>query len=463
MNAPTPAHTPLLTRLLAFAVSAVAAWAVGLTALAQTPRPTTGGPPATLNSSAQSRVVIAVRPVGKISYDGLRIPITSPDGRFIATQSGRTPPWDVLLADKTARPPVGLTISAYTVPIDPPAPPAGEKDRKDAVSSKPSSISLIRWPSPFVSNVVLGRAADNLGFLIEAPQNSGSRWIGKAGWLSGEVEWLVRDSGKGVPVVNAHATLANDGAIAFVRREIDASVFQLVLRSRRGSAWTEIVHSSLDRSESYVFPFFSADGTVLAAFAVPTSDLAGGPVSLVAFARPDPQAGPGLSLAEIGRLDVGHGGMVAAFQIASTIQLPCPILAPTPGESPRDAAARDLFQSGLLTLSIRDGTTVWWEPRRALLLSLEPGTAIAVPFQHAELGMLLGGDKDLMCQPLRWSKDRESELQVGRAVSVLAGRAIPRATTHRNAFGATAIAFTPVGSGQENTLHVIFISPAAPE
>ncbi|MFN7022585.1 MAG: hypothetical protein ACK4WH_14845, partial [Phycisphaerales bacterium] len=341
--------------------------------------------------------------------------------------------------------------------------PVSDKDRKDAESSKPSSITLIKWPRPFVSNVVLGRAADNLGFLVEAPQNSGSRWIGRAAWRSGEVEWLVRDSGKGAPVVNAHAALANDGALAYVRRDIDAPAFQLVLRTRTGAAWTDLVHSSPDASESYGFPFFSPDGTVLAAFAVPTSDLAGGPVSLVAFARPDPQSGAGLSLVEIGRLDVGGGGMTAAFQIASTIQSPCPLLAPTPGESLQDAAARELFQSGLLTLSLRDGTTVWWEPRHAMLLSLEPGTALAVPFQHAELGMLLGGDKDLLCQPLRWSRDRESELQAGRAVSVLAGRAIPRATTHRNAFGSTAIALTPSGSGQENAFRVILISPATPE
>ncbi|MCC6321658.1 MAG: hypothetical protein IT438_09530 [Phycisphaerales bacterium] len=429
-------------------------------ACAQSPSPTPAGPPSTLNSAAQSRVVVAIQPLGKISYDGLFIPITSPDGRYIVSQSGRTPAWDVILADKTAKPPVGLTLSAFTIPIEP---PAATPDRDDKQPPKPASISLIKWPRPFTPNVILGRAADNLGFLVEAPQLSGSRWIGRASWLSGEVEWLIRDGGKGVPIVNAHAALAGDGSIAYVRREVDAAAFQLVVRSRKNESSTEIVHAALDGSESYAFPFFSPDSSIVAAFAVPSSDMAGGPVSLVAFARPDPQTGASLSLVEVGRVDLGRGGVAAAFQAASTIQSPLGVPAAQSGEDAGASAARDLFRSGLLFLSMRDGTTVWWEPRRAQFVQFEAGAAVAAPFQHAEFSLLLGGDKDMLCQPLRLAKDRESLLQPGRAVSVLAGRSIPRFTTHQNGFGTVAIALTPAGTGQESAFRILLISPAKPD
>jgi len=412
------------------------------------------------DATAHSRVVVSIRPVGKIPYDGLVLPIVSPDGRAIATQSGRAPSWNCLFADKGCPPPVGLALSAYSISIapEPAASPDGSRDaNKPDKPHSPRGLSAIKWNKPLLPGLLLGRAADEQGFLVEAPQPSGARWIGHVKWLTGEINWLVRD--EQLRTVNAHAALADDGALVFVRRPLDRASFDLVLRTRRGDSSIDIVVAAPNGSESYTYPFISPDGTVVAAFAVPTDDLASGMVSLVAFARLDPTIGKSLSLVEISRLEIGRGGMQAAYQSSATMQLPAAL-----AKSPRAAATsttlndvRAIFAAGLLFLSPRDGTTIWWEPRRSQVINFAPGSFAAAPFQHSDFGVLLAGDTDLTYQPLRKSKELPDGLATSRQVAVMAGRCIPRGTVLESGL---SIVLTQPGSGSELAFNVILIEPA---
>lgn len=404
-------------------------------------------------STAQSRVIVSLRPVGKIPYDGVILPVTSPDGRFVATESGRAPTFDTLFAAPGAKPPAGLSLSAYSVPVVPPA--------ADAPNAKPPAVSQIQWSKPLPAGLLLGRAADNSGFLVEAPQPTGARWIGKVAWLTGELVWLVR--GEGDQTVNAHAAFAPDGSLAFVRKPPGAEAFQLVVRAGRGDNQHDLTFTPRDAAETFCYPFFSADGRTVAAFSIPSDDIAGGPVSLAAFSRLDPEQGKGLALTEIARIDLGRGGMGLAFQIASALQVPVVLPPPSSGagnQAPAMDPVRDLYAGGLTVLSPRDGTTIWWDPRRSLVLPFAAGAMTAAPFQHAELGVLLAGDKDLTYQSLRLKSGSPNELAVARQVPVMAGRSIPRSTTLES--GVTVV-FTPPRSGGEFAFQVLLIQPAATE
>jgi hypothetical protein len=96
---------------------------------------------------------------------------------------------------------------------------------------------------------MLGRSYDADGFLIEAPQVDGSRWIGYVAWRTGELTWLVSDE-----FVNAFGCLGPDGRLAWSRRSADAdddAHFELVIRHGERQ-WT--LHSP---RESWLMPTWS--------------------------------------------------------------------------------------------------------------------------------------------------------------------------------------------------------------
>lgn len=408
---------------------------------------------------AVSRVVVAVRPVGRVPYDGLTLPLTAPDGRFIATQTGRTPSWDSILAiGGPANPPIGLKLAAFSLPdLAAPSPaPAGEK-----APPPQTSITALKWTAQPPSGALLGRSADARGFLIEVPHpriEGGGRSIARIAWLTGETEWLVRVP-EGASVLNAHAVLSGRGDLAYVTRDASQPVTRLALRRTSAEGVTaEIVHASAGGLEAYAFPFFSPDGATLAAFAIPADDLAGGRVSLVAFAVPENIAVPHRDLIEIARLDMGLGGITTAYQIATTLQTPCPM---PPIVNPSAAPAAAAFQAALTFFSFRDGAAVAWNPRTGDFLRFEAGTAAAVPFRHADFGVVLADDKGLAYQSLRLGSGAESgDLLASRTVSVMAGRAFPRSTT---ADAGVTIVFTPPKSGDQQAFEVLLISPALPD
>lgn len=174
----------------------------------------------------------AWRSLGEVDYDDFSVPLVSPDGRRLAVRGGAPPSWDAVLASPDASPPSVATFRIVALDQD------GVRVEHD-----------VRGPW------LLGRAADDTGFLVEEPRPDGSRRIGRVAWTTGEVAWLV-DEG----FVDAFATLGPDGTLAWSRREIESEAFDLVIR-RGDGAGTWILPSIWDRS--WIDPVIAPDGRTL--------------------------------------------------------------------------------------------------------------------------------------------------------------------------------------------------------
>jgi len=158
-------------------------------------------------ATALGRARFAIIPLGAVRYDGLTLPILSPDGRFLASQVTDPPTWPCLLglpgdgrADLARVQLFRLTADAV-VPID-------------------TSAELPR-------GLLLGRSASARGVLVEAPQPDGSRFIGRLDWSTGQVAWLIREPG----IVAAHAIELRDGSLIYCRRAAGDVPFALTLRA----------------------------------------------------------------------------------------------------------------------------------------------------------------------------------------------------------------------------------------
>ncbi len=185
--------------------------------------------PAITSRSTLSRVEVGVVPLGSVVYDGQTLPLASPDGRFIAVQEGEAPTWEVMLAEPGAQMPVRTGLAVYQIGDD-------------------RTVTRVEPSQPLPPGLVLGRAADDEGFLVEAPQANGSRWIGHVSWL-GRLRWYVQS-----PAVNAHATLTPKGELLYSRRAIEAEGCDLVVRTREGQ---ESVRPA--EGGSYLYPMCTSD------------------------------------------------------------------------------------------------------------------------------------------------------------------------------------------------------------
>lgn len=157
-------------------------------------------------------VTAIVQDLGTIPYDNMTLPLVSPDGRYVATHRGVAPDWPTILAEPDAAVPTTTRIEIYRL---------GESE-----DEAPQLKTIVDEAA------LLGRACTREGFLVEAPRENGSRWIGIAAWETGLVRWLVSDDS----AVNAFATLREDGALAFSSRPIDGEQFDLIVRTR-GAEW----------------------------------------------------------------------------------------------------------------------------------------------------------------------------------------------------------------------------------
>lgn len=149
--------------------------------------------------SAQAR--FEVLPLGDISYDGMTLPLISPDGAFIAVQTGSPPTWDALAA---ARPMIvdGSRIEVFDI---------GNR----AIRSVAWSTAAIAALPP---GLMLGRAVDTEGFFVELPRTDGSRWLGKLNWRTGELRWIVGGDAERFSFA-LHAVISPAGAIVYASRD----------------------------------------------------------------------------------------------------------------------------------------------------------------------------------------------------------------------------------------------------
>jgi hypothetical protein len=180
-----------------------------------------------------SAVAIDFRPFGTIASDGVTLPVLSPNGRYMAVQTGAAPDLATALARPGQRPPLASRVALYRI------------DPRGLVRLGESDGGL-----------VLGRNADDRGVLVESPRPDGTRWIGRLDWNNLEPEWLVQDGN-----VNAFAALGADGTLAYSARPIESRLFDLVVR--KGDSVRRL---DGDGTRSFLFPACTADAATVFSF-----------------------------------------------------------------------------------------------------------------------------------------------------------------------------------------------------
>ncbi len=476
------------------------------------------------DQTASSRVVVALQPVGRVEYDGLCLPVTSPSGEYIASQTGRAPSWETVLGAGRQSPPAGVRLSVQRIeyPDAPDVPrPSSDKPAGPTPAAKPPRLTAVQFPTPLPPGLLLGRGADDLGFLVEAPQPGGARWVGRVHWIGGRVDWLARPE-----AVCAHATLAPDHPrgpdeaagpatprpiVAYVQRPITpdgSGLFsRLVVVARDGGSQT-LIERSAAPGESFTFPVFSADGRTVGVFAMfgggggdasGAAPVASCTLQLVAFELRfvGGLAGQG-ELVEIARLDLGSApgragdgpaidALHASYQCVAAMQAP-PVM---PGGS--TGAVASAFAEALMVFSPRDAAVVAWMPRTDGLLTTARGSFAAVPFAHSGFGLLLAGPNlsaprraaarpnsrgagrdegagtaptgAVNYQEVAFDRADSSDLRLARPVEVVAGRMIPRATRHAAGHGDArlTVLLADPKSGGGSHFDVVLMSPARTE
>ena len=233
-------------------------------------------------------VQVEVQPLGKVQYDGQGLPLPSPDGNMLAVQEGEPPTWPTILAEAEAQPPTRTRLVVYDI-------------------SKPP-MKRVDFVEPLPMGLMLGRASDDEGFLIEAPRAGGARWIGKVSWATGAIKWLVQGSD-----VNAYATLTPKGELIYSRRRVASAAADLILRTRRGE---ESIKESM--SGLYSYPCGGAAEEVIYTFRV---SRAGTDVEVIRIDRTNPDA-PRLADTRQSWRIVNSPDLMVAQQMASTASSP---------------------------------------------------------------------------------------------------------------------------------------------
>lgn len=190
--------------------------------------------PAEVRQGSVSRAVFGLRPVGVVPFAGPMLPLASPGAEFLAVPQGEPAPWPAVLAEPGAA--------------------ANPLSRIRVYSLKGRSAVELTWSDSLPRGLVLGRSCDERGFLVEAPQADGSRWIGKVAWSDGHLDWLVRDK-----AVCAHAALGPDSQLVYTSRPIASPVTEIVVRSPAGAT----ARIPAPAGTAFFSPWFS--GTQIAA------------------------------------------------------------------------------------------------------------------------------------------------------------------------------------------------------
>ncbi|MEO1007991.1 MAG: hypothetical protein AAFX79_05460 [Planctomycetota bacterium] len=318
-----------------------------------------------LGGTDVSRIVVALSGLGTIPYDGVTLPLISPDGRSAATQ---LPP----------AAPRSLRIGA----------PGADGDAS-------SSVAIIELGPDGVQQevfdanapILLGRDADTLGFLVESPRPDGSRWIGRASWTGGGITWIERG-----PAVHAHAVLGPAGSVLYGERPVGDGRFELVRRDRDGTKRALRLPGA-----DLVYPLMAPDGRHATCLAVRPDS-----IQIVLI---DLSASSDRSLGRIvRRFDLsGRGSLAGAEQI---------VAASASGASAGEALGPMVFHPATKRV-------VAVNAARRTLVSLAPNGVAAVG---------AGGGRALCATPdglVLWTPTGQN---AGRASRVLAEDYIPRRT-----------------------------------
>jgi hypothetical protein len=338
--------------------------------------------PATTSKTTSSEVQVGVVPLGVVLYDGQALPLVSPDGRFIVVEEGDPPTWEAILAEPAAAAPPGAALAVYEV---------GEHELKRVAPAQALPTGLI-----------LGRAADDHGFLVEAPQADGSRWIGRVAWATQAVEWLVQG-----PLVCSHAILTARGELVYTSRAVESDSSDLVIRGKHGD---QTVRTPGDGR--YAFPMCTQDPDMVYAFHLTPATME---VEAIRLDRGsmgvEGERGPRFGAAVARRGIAPKGDLTAAFQIASTVQPVLPLEKGVPGAVD---APLTLWHPRLGRMSCFKLDSASFDP-------LASKSFAAIASQEAERpGYFCATDKGLVFQPpLKTATD-------DTAVRVVSGAYMPR-------------------------------------
>ena len=291
--------------------------------------------PATTRSASAA---VAITPIASVEFDGRTLPLLSPDGAYFAVQVGEAPTWPNVLALTGQQPQPRSGVSIYkTARVE----GAGEGGGR-SVGEVAERQGLIT-PTADLSGLILGRSATAEGFLVEAPQADGSRWIGRVAWSTGELTWLVQGT-----QINAFAIEPEPGRVVFSRRDQAESNFTLMEHS--GETDRILAISPLG---SFVFPVCSPDRSALGVVC-----LSGESMSLDLL---DPNSG-----APRHRKDLApNGGLAAAQRVFSSVEA----VPPADSLSP--------LASTLLYLHPTLGRVCMVDAKHLRFVALSPGSAAA--------------------------------------------------------------------------------------
>ncbi len=338
--------------------------------------------------SSFGRTRFAIQPAGVIAYDGFTLPLVSPDGRFVAAQVGAIPGWPAILAVEGDTRFELCRVRVYAID-------GGSASVSDRSSELPRGL-------------LLGRSASESGFLVEAPQPDGARWIGRVDWRSGALTWLVQEA----QTVAAHAIELRDGRLVYARRPVGSRRFELVLRPPSGAspdpapagaapegAGSVVVPFEAAADDSLMFPVTTPRQDHVGAFAVASSrpglellsfSVAGPRPLLVARARLGGRAAPEEALRACASIDatpwsLGLPGGPGAGQS------PGPSTGQTAGQS-----AGPAWLDSFTVVSTRWSSAVLVHSQTGEVVKPEaPALSLAL-IDGPQAGFLISGAKDLL-------------------------------------------------------------------
>lgn len=329
--------------------------------------------PALTARRINASVRAVIEPLGTVPFDGLVLPLVSPDGTRLVTQTGTPPTWPTVLGEPGAGPSLRTRLELYDITQSPP--------------------QRIRLRTPIDSGVLLGRACDNRGFLVEEPRPDGSRRVGLASWGEGVIDWVADEPG----YVFMGATLTEDGDVIATRRAVDEA---------SGALWSSRL-GILAESEGTLYAYPMTSGVPGEVGAIAISEDRGSELTWWTYRAGQP-------IVRARRLLNRSRTMISSYQATDSFRA----VAPTTGNE----------RPGVLLYGTSAGRTFLFEPTRADLVPLAD-KSIAGAWAPDEGGwaVLLTTPEGLVHQRL---VSRGGVWEALPPASVLADSYVPRATNN---------------------------------
>jgi len=202
-------------------------------------------PEARIESRTSRATAVVTPPIATIEYDGSLLPLVQPAGGFLATQE----------------PPMIPSATVLAMPGDAPDFPTAIRIHEIVLDEAGRTVGL-RPGARIVNAGILGRHVDDEGFFVEQGRPDGSRRIGKADWVTGEVDWLIDDPA----YQHAHAVASPEGRLAWCRRPADdpAVGTDLVIQRAENRDRLDVIPGAED--SGWLYPTWSRDGGTLFAY-----------------------------------------------------------------------------------------------------------------------------------------------------------------------------------------------------